>query len=486
MNGAPGTVTIDTDSRFSWMQNFVLQYMDSVQAIWWVLFWGITLYLVGRFVIYTPWKNRHAIADKGDDRFNITPSDSTRFNFLFSKEIDKDMALRLFGGAVLLGFLFTFSRWQMNPATTLDGVANNYTVCWPFFQNCYDFIFLQTLPAGYSQTVLYMGLFGLIFLAAYGILANRILMAHIAFLILFIAKIYFTLINYDFNANYDYYHTAFTFVYLFLPYKRFFASLTIVVFYFLSTATKIHEGWLLGAYFTTLSTGLPLFPDSTAPFWTNTVVFMEMIGAWFLFSRHKILQRTALFFFVTFHLYSGILVGYFYPSVVLPPLLIMFGPLYKPFRAVPVNWKASLGWLFFVVLFFLQMISHLIPGDEKMTMEGNFYGLYMFEANHQCDVSAYQGTMQLIQVNTQNARSRCDIYEYWYRLNRKFCGEAARSDLPVSFTVNHSINGGPYYEIVNEPDLCSLTYRPFSRNEWIKDPEKATIVGNSKRYNFYR
>lgn len=484
---APGSIIIDDGgSRYSWMQNALLQNIEHLQMGWWVLFWGTLAFLIGRFIIYTPWKQRYAIAEKGEGRFNIIVTESPRFNFLFYKEIETDVMLRLFGGAVLLGFLFTFARWQMDTATTLTGVRNGYTVCWPFFQDCYDLVFLETLPYGYSQTMVYMGLFGLIFLAAYGLLAQKILMAHVAILVLFIAKMYFTLINYGNNANYDYYHNAFALVYLFMPYKRFFGSLTVVYFYFLSTATKIHEGWLLGAYFTTLQTGLPIFPDSTAPFWTGLVVFMEMIGAWFLFSRHKLLQRAALFFFVTFHLYSGILVGYFYPSIVLPPLLIFFGPLFKPFKAVPLNLKSLIGWIFIVALFFLQMISHLIPGDEKLTMEGNFYGLYMFEANHQCTVSAYQGSLEIFLTNTENARSRCDIYEYWYRLNRKHCGKNENKDRPISFVVNHSINGGPFFELVNERDLCKLDYKPFSRNEWIKLPENAPITGNARRYNFYR
>lgn len=486
MNAAPGSIVIEDESRYFSLQQWMLQHIDLIQTFWWCAFWGILLLMVARFFIYAPWKQRYALADKGDDRFNIIPSGYPGSNFLFLNEIRTDIALRLFGGAVLLGFLFTFSGWQMDQSTTVSGIEYNAAVCWPFWQDCFDFIVLETLPFGYSQTVVYMVLFGFIFLGAYGLLAGRIMLAHIAILILFAAKMYFTLINYQNNANYDYYHTAFALVYLFLPYKRFFASLALVFFYFLSTATKIHEGWLLGAYFTTLRTGLPLFPDSTAPVWTNLVVFMEMIGAWFLFSRHVVLQRLSFFFFAVFHLYSGILVGYFYPSIVLPPLLILFGPLYKPFRAVPVTWKSMLGWIFFVILFFLQMISHWIPGDEKMTMEGNFYGLYMFEANHQCEVSAYQGPLQLFHANTQNARSRCDVYEYWFRLQHEYCGENARSSAPVSFTVSHSINGGPYYRIVEEADLCALEYKPFSKNAWIKNPEDAVITGNANRYNFYR
>ena len=122
-------------------------------------------------------------------------------------------------------------------------------------------------------------------------------------------------LSYLLAGPYDYFHIAFAVVLLFLPYKEYFLKLSIVVLYFLSGATKLDATWILGSYFTTLQTGLPLFPDALTPVFTNLVIFSQVIGAWFLLSRHALLRYTALSFFIVFHLYSGIFVYYHYPSV---------------------------------------------------------------------------------------------------------------------------------------------------------------------------
>lgn len=404
---------------------------------------------------------------------------------LFSIHEVEDLAVRLFGGAILLGFLVTYKSWEPSLSTTGMAANGSWAICWPFFQSCYDWFFIgEGRPYGYTQNVIFMGLMGIIFLASYALIAKRYTLAHFCILILFLFKVYFTLLNFNYAPNYDYYHTTFSFIFLFLPHKRFFGSLSIVLFYFLSTATKIHESWTLGAYFSAMVTDLPIFPDGTTMIWTNLVIFMEMIGAWFLFSKNKILQRLAFIFFVAFHLYSGLLVGYRYPSIVTPPLLIFFGPLFRPFERVPLDIRAIPGWTLCLFLLCLQMISHTIPGDEKLTLEGNFYGLYMFEANHQCSVRFMDENNNVVSKrNSATARHRCDPYRYWFTHKKRFCHEG--NDQKISMKMTHSINGGPFYLIVDEPDICALEYKPFSRNEWIKTEEEATPTARPRK-NFYR
>jgi hypothetical protein len=400
------------------------------------------------------------------------------------QEIADDMILRWFGGAILLGFHASFRYWQTNPATTLEGMERGNTVCWPFFQNCTDWIWLQTLPAGYSQMVLFMGLFALIVFAAIALIQNRIVVAHFCIFLLFLAKLYFTLINFFYNANYDYYHTVFTLIFLFAAHRRFFGALSVVMLYFLSTATKIHPSWTLGTYFSTLNDGLPIFPNGTEPFFTNLVIFMEMIMVWFLFSHKRWLQKTVFAFFFIFHLYSGTLVGYHYPTMVMPALIIFFGPYFRPFDSVPRDKKSLIGWLLLATLLGIQAIPQLIKGDAKLTLEGNFYGIYMFEANHQCalELSNPDGTLIRRRIST-NARFRCDPWPYFSVAKRTYC-HADSGDTPIHFRLIHSINGGPFYEIVNAPNLCDLEYRPFTHNTWIKDETTAPIVGRPVK-NYY-
>lgn len=484
---ALGSTGTNDPAGYTAMQTAIAPYLDYYHAALWLCFFGTLFYLLFRYV-------RPALFAPDPPR-SIAPIDAPQgfkarciacYNKIFHiHEIENDLALRLFGGAILLGFAASFRGWESSIMTSIWAVEHNSHLCWPFFQSCGDWIFFDARPFGYTQNTVFMAMFALIFLSAYGLIAKKYTLAHACILVLFLFKLYVTLVNFSYNANYDYYHTVFCVVFLFTAHKRFFGSLAVIFLYFLSTAAKIHETWTLGTYFTALQTGIPLFPSSTTMFWTNLVIAMEMVGAWFLFSRHKYLQRTAVFFFTCFHLYSGILVGYHYPTIVMPSLLIFFGPLYRPVGAIPTSRHSIAGWLLIGTLFGLQMISHLIPGDEKLTMEGNFYGLYMFEANHQCAVRILdEGDNVVQQYAVTNARSRCDPYRIMFQTQNIYC---ALAEPPPRFTlqVAHSINGGPLYLIVDEPDLCSLSYNPFWRNEWIKTESTAKPMGRPYK-NYYQ
>lgn len=485
-----GETASNPPTAYTDLQLKLLPYIDSYHTLLWFMFFGTLLVLIYRFLVHPRFSKQPAVADGPAP--STMPEDvklskwRSRYWKLFNlQEIQDDVILRWFGGAVLIGFLASFRVWEGNFSTTIHAANGTSALCWPFFQSCYDWFFMVARPYGYSQNTIYMLMLGVIFLATYALAANRIIMAHICILILFLWKFYVTSLNYMYSANYDYYQTTFALIFLFCPQRRFFGSLSVVYFYFLSTATKIHESWTLGSYFTAMRTGLPIFPKELTVVMTNLVIFMEMIAAWFLFSANKLFQRTAFVFFVTFHLYSGTLVGYHYPTIVTPSLIVFFGPLFRPFTTVPFNRKAILGWSLMVFLFCAQMISHVIPGDEKLTMEGNFYGLYMFEANHQCIVRITNDQGDVVfRRDGNSARHRCDPYRYWFTAKKRLCLKK-ENNLKFDFNVAHSINGGPFYEIVNEPDLCSLEYKPFSRNEWIKTEDEAKPIGRP-RQNLYR
>jgi hypothetical protein len=286
-------------------------------------------------------------------------------------------------------------------------------------------------------------------------------------------------ISYALAGNYDYYLFLFACVLLFLPHKEFFLKAVLALTYFLSSVPKIHESWILGTYFSALETGLPLFPKWSIPLWTNLVIFMEVVGVWFLFSERKILQRSAFIFFVAFHLYSGLFVGYRFPVTVLPTLIILFGSLYRH-SDVPFGRKSLMGWILVVLLFAMQFSPKFILGDEKITMEGARFGFYMFDTNHQCVTSGryvfVDGTTREFRAESYSARSRCESYRYWFRLDQT-CKRNPRI-ASVVWTFDHSINGGPFLRIVDVPDACALTYNVFSHNAWIKtEHDNPPVVG---------
>lgn len=402
-------------------------------------------------------------------------------------EVRDSLPLTLILGSLTLSYYISFARFFYRSDTTIAGIEQGTNVCWSYFQSCRDLLFLHTLPYGYSQPVLYMALFGLLVLTVYFLLKRDVVSAHMSLIPAYLwhAAVTLLLTN-TLTGNYDYYILIVGAVALFLPHKLFFARLMIVLFYFLSTVAKIHPTWVLGTYFSALSTGLPLFPDSTIPIWTNLVIFMELVAVWLLLSRNRVLQRSVLVFFVAFHLYSGILVGYLYPTIVLPLVLILFGPL-NQYQPVPLDRKSLWGWALVSILFVGQFVPLAIPGDAKLTLEGNRFGLYMFEANHQC-VSSWtekmsDGSEQSQRRESFNAPQRCDPYDFWFVLNARCDTGDVQS---IRWTFDHSINGGPFFRIVDVPDACALEYKPFGRNEWIlSELDNPEMVGYPVR-NSYR
>jgi hypothetical protein len=396
-------------------------------------------------------------------------------------EIEDSLTLKWFAGALLLGFFVTFNSWIGNTRATAAAVDTGTNVCWPVFQNCSWLIMLDTLPAGYSQMAVFMGLFGVMLMAVWKMHRGDWVTVHALMAFLFVAKAYFTAINFNHKGNFDYYHTTFCVIWLVVPHRVFFLRFSLAFFYFLSTASKIHPSWTHGEYFTSLSTGLPFFPAGTERFGTNLLMAMEMVGAFALLSRKVPFQRAALAFFVFFHIYSGFIVAYRYPATVLPALLILFGPFYK-WSPPPIGRATVAGWSLVGMLTALQLIGPLIPGDEKLTLEGNFYGLYMFEANHQCTGQITRGSSIVRRINSSNARHRCDPYEYWFQAKNGVCKAVGG---PVAMVFNHSVNGRQFRTIVDERDICSLEYRPFSRNAWIKD-ERTAPVGHTPGKSIFR
>lgn len=405
------------------------------------------------------------------------------------EEIEENKILQIALGGLLLSFFVTFYGWVNSTAISVSSYLNNTYSCWPHFQNCGSWYFLEPLPFGYSQGMFYAGLFAVMLAISYLFYRREWVLSHMLLSLLWLWKFAVLFILTDqFAANYDYYDTILLFVILFLPYKFFFARLTFVWLYFLAGTIKIHEGWVLGTYFTTLETGLPIFGDQIAPLITGIVIFMQIVGCWFLLSSRSILQRSAFTYFFLFHLYSAILVGFRYPTVSLVMLIILFG-LSRSVPSVPLTWRSLSGWMLLALLLLVQLIPIvLIAGDQKMTLEGNKYGLYMFEANHQCisivTVHFKDGTSEEAQQTSASARDRCDPYLYWFRYKNECTRSPSISR--IAWTFDHSINGNPFLRIVDVPDLCTLSYHAFRHNDWIKLPKDGpTIVGYPLK-NYYR
>jgi hypothetical protein len=393
------------------------------------------------------------------------------YSTVFSiRELETNTVLKYVFGATLLSHLVTFSTWKGSVATTVSSFESGTHLCWPYFQSCGEWLFLKTLPEGYSQPTLYMALYALLLLSAYYMYRSEWELAHLA---LAPSYVWHTLVTFvitqELTGNYDYYLFVFSTILLVLPHKEFFLKLSVVLLYMLSTVVKIHDAWVVGSYFSSLQSGLPWFPGWSIPLFTNLVIAFEMVGAWFLLSTSPIRQRVFFVFFVFFHLYSGVLVGYRYPTIVLPTLIILFGPMYRH-TPIPLTRRSVASWTFIFLICIAQFLPKFVHGDEKLTLEGNMYGLYMFESNHQCvsstRVTYSDGTEEPFVDESISARARCDPYRYWFRI-RTLC-ERDTSIREIAWTFDHSINGNAFLRIVDEKDACQLQYRPLRHNPWIK------------------
>lgn len=431
-------------------------------------------------------------------------------------EIESSPLLQWSFGAVLLFYFLTFQNWISGSAITVETARAGRAVCWPYFQECYKWYFFHGLPDGYSQSIFYMALYGVIVAIVYFIWSKQWDIAHALMSVLFVWKTFVVFVlSYTIAGPYDYFHIVYSFIILFLPYKEYFLKVSVVLLYFLSASSKFSPAWVLGTYFSTLQNGLPLFPRFSIPLLTNFVIFMQVVAAWFLLSRRTWMRMLVFTFFVVFHLYSGVLVYYHYPSVSLPLLIILFGPMYTHTRA-PFSRKSLAGWIFLGALVVFQLPGYLIPGDQKLTLEGNRFGMFMFEANHQCvqtvktyrqmhgasvrrSLSRYSCRGQTCLVSravypegeyavtedryeTAAAWNRCDPYVEWVPIKQRCALD--HTIVRTAYTFDHSINGGPFYRIVDEQDACTLQYKSFVHNAWITFPPEAPVVGYPVRDDY--
>lgn len=405
------------------------------------------------------------------------------YKFFKIAEIENSKTLQFLYFCISFSFFVTFYSWINSSAISISSYMFSSHVCPPYFQSCGQYFFLQDLPYGYSNGIFYVMLFLILGYGVISALKKNWREAHLALLIAWTWKIVWVFfLTYGAAGNYDYYDLVLGFVFLFMQNKLYFAKISFVFLYFLASTIKIDEGWIFGNYFNTLITGAPIISDSLVPFFTNLVILMQIVGTWFLLSNNKIIQKFVFLYFLLFHIYSGFIVNYRYISISIPALVIIFGYNFKflsfiekpEFKILKINRQTIFGYIFLFVLFIGQMIGILIPGNQKKTLEGNYWGVFMFEAAHQC-VSNYsvEKIDSLANSTTRNfknenhiANNRCDPYMYWYKLKSK-C-EKDSSIQKISWTFDHSINGHQYERIVDVEDACKLTYSTFSHNDWIK------------------
>lgn len=445
------------------------------------------------------------------------------------REVEEDIRLRMLCGALLLYSYLTFTSWYGRPGlSTLGTHTFNYVPHWAF-ENLRGLIFLDAFWTKTYFYVLFMSALLGLFLLFYrkGCFWPMVLLSF-----LFVNKLYYYLSDLRLMANFHHIHLLLTFIFLVSSSKLFFFRMGLLVCYQLSVLTKLTPSWLFGEYFNSVPDKLPLFPKAS---WAVTLagqalILLEGVGPWLWFSRRKWLRQASFLLFFLFHAYSGVIVGHKYPSLMLPVLVPAFLRFHQPVQTGYRFLRRNLASWAFLGLAMVGGFWHLfIPGDVRLTAEGRYLGLFMFDANRavQFKLDIVKGPKRIIlQVERPwrtgaimedegiERETRPRVTGAFYRngkLEKTFDGATIFSDdyaiifNPSLFTqAAYRTNGDPYlyyfyakelcrtygpdrlgielyqqldghrerFKLLDLPDFCATNpvYRAFRHNEWILLP----------------
>lgn len=357
--------------------------------------------------------------------------------------------------------------------------------CWPHFQSCKSIFNILPLPFSYDLNYFLVSIYVLLVYGTFYMYKKDYKKALLILTLIFIVRFYFTFFG-DYNSgNFNYYDVYLMFIYLALPKKDLFLRIGFIWFYFLASTIKLDASFISAKYFTSLVLGAPFFNNIAIVIFSNLVIIMQMVGVWFIFSDNKKYRMIAYVYMTIFHFYSGLIVGYRYIITSIPFLIVLFNERiferYDILKDLNLNKSKNFFGVFFLLfLLCLQLLPYTISGNHKITLEGNNYGFYMFEANHQCKSTLNQNNKNILTEYSNDARSRCDPYTYFF----KYKNLCVNNSDKINWDLISSINGGPFYKVVDESDMCSLEYKPFTKNTWIKDERMAEKVGYPN-YNYY-
>ncbi len=380
--------------------------------------------------------------------------------------------------ALLVGFGLSFYLWSSQPFIDVGNARAGFHVCPPYLQSCARLYFLTKS----WRPWLYGFLCLLLILSAVFALCRAWTASLLCLVPLTAFKFaYVTVFSYQPIIEYEYFHIPEVLVFLFARRKVYFLKLTFAASYFLAATVKFSPAWIAGEYFTSLIRGLPLINKNYIPLATNAVAIFEITSPYFLLHSCRRNRWGAVALWMTFHLYSGILVQFPYPSYCLPLLCTLF--LFDEDTHTPTSnfssSKSYVGWAVVAGLFFLQFFPYALPDHNPYVMQGRRFGAQMFDANHQCSshekILFKDGTADNMTFTSSGAASRCSPYTRLFRLHQ-ICKKLNVQATEWSFA--SSINGGPFYELVRTANACDLEFFPFSSNDWIKLPESgAQVVG---------
>lgn len=392
--------------------------------------------------------------------------------------------------------------WMVLAIATFDINLQSFTpnrmgkipACWEHFLGCEQFFLLGSLPDSFQYTKMTAVILAMIFFSTLLAVKKRWALAHFLLSLVIIWKFVWNLIIFDYaTSNFEYFHLIPSLALLFTKNKLLHLRFSWVLLYFFTPFVKLDEGWILGTYFSSLKSGLPLVSDWAIPIITNTVIVFELICSVGLISKNRLLQKASLSLWTAFHLYSTILVGFYYPVRCLTFLWSIFGFMQPSEQQDNTKSKTGLaGPLLAVYIFISNLLPSWLSDSPYETFEGLNYSLHMFDANHQClnRLSLFENEQPIHnwEFGSSSSMARCYPQRTLQHLHHVCYREQSQTEkkIRLEWSLIHSKDGEPFYETVHQLDACNTQFRPFRHNKWIKTQNTgATKIGYPEKNGIY-
>jgi len=299
---------------------------------------------------------------------------------LTSDQLTDEVRTRGLVAWAYLYFLFSFRWWLEDPLSfSVEGLRGLQSVPLWFFD------WLPRLGAeGVSVTLEFFTLLSLGgVLLAY---REKSLLWSVRMLCpLLLAKLYFYALDLRMFTTFHHMHLLLVVALLVSKNKIVIVQASLFGIYIVSGLGKLNESWLSGAYFQSLSGGLPLFGDSPTWLWVLSlaVVGLELFGPWFWLASNRKLRCGALALFILFHGYSGFIVGFQYTLLMLPVLILALFPMEQPlFQGYTLQRREIPAYLVLSFSFLACLTPMLTVKDVRYTGERRYFSISnMFDAN---------------------------------------------------------------------------------------------------------
>jgi outer membrane protein assembly factor BamB len=382
------------------------------------------------------------------------------------EDISSDKVLRWFGFFLALALIFNWLFWEFGSGFRILTDPDSERTCWPWAFMCAD----QTKSLATLNLVAAYGLIATSVLAAFGFALNRIPMGFWALAAAFAIKLLLFFQDYRLAGNYHLMQHWLLFGFLFLPNKKSTLAILTVLFYFWAGTLKLNLEWMSGSALLRQ----PLIHETVMSFLLGGVIVLELCGSWFLLYRSSAIFWSAFAGFVFFHLFSILVVGFYYPSQMFCFLMLFVLARLIPGSEIQPDKLSKSGIAFLALFSFLQIIPWAHTGDTALTSNGRVVSLNMLDVMPQCQPLAYvRSEGQTIEVNLLDATSApriaCD--PVFYRAKLKNLCRSFNPGTRVDFVLaSKRQTDTAYSNIASVTDVCSqeLSYSLLGFNPWLR------------------